>query len=365
MKEYTIAVIPGDGIGQEVAPEGIKALDAASELLGGFRLKTETFPWGCSYYLNHGRMMPPDGLKILEPFDAIYFGAVGFPSVPDSVSLRGLRLAICQGFDQYANVRPSYLLPGIAGPLRGKTAGDVDFVVVRENTEGEYSGASGRPHRGSPLEVALQTIVFTRAGVERIVRFAFELARKRPRRHLASVSKSNAQEYVFGMWDEIFEALAAEYSDVTTERVLVDAMAARFVLHPESVDVVVASNLHADILTDLGGAICGSLGVAPSANLNPERLFPSMFEPIHGSAPDIFGRNVANPIAMIWSGALMLEHLGETQAADLIVSAIQATTAEGRVLTPDLGGRAMTTDVGGAIVAHMRTLADADRQART
>ena len=359
MNDYNIAVIPGDGIGQEVAPEGIKVLDAASERVGGFRLNYETFPWGCSYYLAHGQMMPQDGLKILEPFDAIYFGAVGFPSVPDSISLRGLRLAICQGFDQYANVRPSYLLPGVDGPLRDKTAGDVDFVVVRENTEGEYSGAGGRTHQGSPLEVALQTVVFTRAGVERIMRFAFELAQGRPRKRLASVSKSNAQEHIFGMWDEIFAALAAEYPDVSTERVLVDAMAARFVLHPESVDVVVASNLHADILTDLGGAICGSLGVAPSANLNPERRFPSMFEPIHGSAPDIFGQNVANPIAMIWSGAMMLEHLGETPAASLIVSAIKATTAQGRVLTPDLGGTATTTDVGDAIVVNMRTLADA------
>jgi len=355
-----IAVIPGDGIGQEVAPVGIKALETASELVGGFRLNLETFPWGCSYYLSHGRMMPQDGLKTLESFDAIYFGAVGFPSVPDSVSLRGLRLAICQGFDQYANVRPSYLLPGVSGPLRDKTVGDVDFVVVRENTEGEYSGAGGRPHLGSPLEVAVQTVVFTRAGVERIMRFAFDLARRRPRKRLASVSKSNAQEHIFSMWDEIFDSISLEYPDVSTERVLVDAMAARFVLHPESLDVIVASNLFADILTDLGGAICGSLGVAPSANLNPERHFPSMFEPIHGSAPDIFGQNVANPIAMIWSGAMMLEHLGEAQAADLILAAIKATAAEGCVLTPDLGGEATTTEVGDAIAAKMRALVETD-----
>jgi tartrate dehydrogenase/decarboxylase/D-malate dehydrogenase len=355
---YNIAVIPGDGIGQEVTPVGIKAVQAACELVGGFSVGFETFPWGCAHYLTHGRMMPQDGLQTLEPFDAIYFAAVGFPTVPDPISLRGLRLAICQGFDQYANVRPSLLLPGVDSPLKGKRVGDIDFVVVRENSEGEYTGAGGRSHLGFPHEVAVQTSVFSRAGVERIIRFAFELAKARPNRQLASVSKSNAQEHIFGLWDEVFESVSQEYPDIATERVLVDAMAARFVLQPESLDVVVASNLFADILTDLGAAVCGSLGVAPSANLNPERRFPSMFEPIHGSAPDIYGRGIANPIAMMWSGAMMLEHLGQAPAADLIVSAIKAVTAEGRTLTPDLGGAATTGEVGDAVVAKMQELTD-------
>lgn len=357
MKDYAIALIPGDGIGQEVTPEGVKVLQAAAELDGGFRITFEAFPWGCDYYLAHGEMMPHNGLQILEPFDAIYFAAVGFPSVPDTISLRGLRLAICQGFDQYANIRPSHLLPGIRSPLRDKGVGDIDLIVVRENTEGEYAGAGGRSHRGFPYEVAVQSAVFTRSGVERIIRFAFEMARSRPRKRLASVSKSNAQEYIFGLWDEVFEEVAVEYPEVTTERVLVDAMAYRFVLRPESLDVVVASNLHADILTDLGAALCGSLGMAPSGNVNPERRYPSMFEPIHGSAPDIVGRGIANPIAMIWSGAMMLAHLGEARAADRIVAALEATTAEGQRLTPDVGGHAKTSEVGDAVVTHMRRLA--------
>jgi tartrate dehydrogenase/decarboxylase/D-malate dehydrogenase len=353
MHDYSIAVIAGDGIGQEVCPEGLKVLAAAAEIISSFRLHAEFFPWGCEYYSKHGKMMASDALKILEGFDAIYFGAVGFPSVPDHVSLHGLRLPICQGFEQYANLRPSLLLPGVSSPLRAKLAGDIDFVVVRENTEGEYTGAGGRVHRGLPIEVAVETAVFSRVGVERVVRFAFEHARNRIRKRLSSVTKSNAQRHTLTLWDEIFDQVSAEYPDVATERVLVDAMAARFVLHPESPDVVVASNLFADILTDLGGAICGSLGMAPSGNLNPERHYPSMFEPIHGSAPDIAGQGIANPIAMIWSGALMLDFLGEPEASDLIMDAIQAVTREGRVLTPDLGGSARTVDVGGAIIAHM------------
>jgi len=353
MQDYRIAVIPGDGIGQEVCPEGLKVLDAAADISGAFRLHYDRFPWGCEYYLAHGQMMADDALKTLEQFDAIYFGAVGFPTVPDHITLHGLRLPICQGFDQYANLRPSILLPGVQSPLRGKEQGDIDFIVVRENTEGEYIGAGGRAHHGLPIEVAVETSVFSRAGVERVIRFAFELAWNRPRRKLASVTKSNAQRHTLTLWDEIFEEVSAQYPDVTTERVLVDAMAARFVLQPESLDVVVASNLFADILTDLGGAICGSLGIAPSANLNPERAYPSMFEPIHGSAPDIAGQGIANPIAMIWSGAMMLDFLGQTQTADLMMSAIKTLTSEGRVLSPDLGGRARTVEVGDEIVAQM------------
>lgn len=357
MKDYNIAVIPGDGIGKEVTPEGIKVLEMAAEVTGEFRLHFDMFPWGSSYYLSHDRMMPEEGLKILESFDAIYFGAVGFPTVPDQITLRGLRLAICQGFDQYANVRPTILLPGIKSPLHGKQPGDIDFIVVRENTEGEYSGAGGRVHQGLPLEAAVGTSIFTRIGVERIVRFAFDLAQSRSRKLLTSATKSNAQEHVFSLWDEVVEEIGQEYPEVKVERVLIDALAARFVLQPESLDVVVASNLFADILTDLGGAISGSLGVAPSANLNPERRFPSMFEPIHGSAPDIYGKGIANPIAMIWSGAMMLNFLGETQAADLINSAISAVTASGRVLTPDLNGSATTYEVGEAIITELRVLA--------
>lgn len=296
--------------------------------------------------------MPDDSLKLLEAFDAIYFGAVGYPGVPDSISIK-LRLSICQGFDQYANIRPTILLPGICSPLHNKKTEDIDFIVVRENTEGEYTGAGGRSHKGFPQETAIQTAVFTRSGIERVVRYAFQLAQKRPRKRLASVSKSNAMEFVFGLWDEVFQDIAQEYPEVSVERVLVDAMAARFVLQPESLDVVVASNLFADILTDLGAAIAGSLGMEPTGNLNPERNFPSMFEPIHGSAPDISGKNIANPIGMIWSGALMLEFLGEVQAADLVLSAIKAVTTRGHPLTRDIGGSASTVEVGEAIVAQL------------
>jgi tartrate dehydrogenase/decarboxylase/D-malate dehydrogenase len=356
--DYRVAVIAGDGIGQEVCPEGLKVLSAAAEITNAFELHVESFPWGCEYYLEHGKMMADDALETLQEFDAIYFGAVGFPTVPDNVSLHGLRLPICQGFEQYANLRPSLLLPGVPSPLRAKQVGDIDFVVVRENTEGEYTGAGGRVHQGLPIEVAIETAFFSRFGVERVIRFAFELARSRTRKKLSSVTKSNAQRHTLTLWDEVFGQIAADYPDVTTERVLVDAMAARFVLHPESLDVIVASNLFADILTDLGGAICGSLGMAPSGNLNPERTYPSMFEPVHGSAPDIAGRGIANPIAMIWSGALMLDFLGEAESSGLIMEAIRAVTSEGRVLTPDLGGKASTVAVGDAIVAKVRRVVE-------
>jgi tartrate dehydrogenase/decarboxylase/D-malate dehydrogenase len=356
MRDYTIAVIPGDGIGNEVVPEAVRVLDAAGDVTASYKLRYEPFPWGCEHYLKHGEMMARNGLDLLRPFDAIFFGAVGFPTVPDHVSLRGLRLPICQGFEQYVCYRPSVLLPGVRSPLAGKRPGDVDFVVVRENTEGEYSGAGGRSHQGLPIEVAVQTAVFTRVGVERVVRYAFELARRR-RKKLVSATKSNAQPHALTLWDEVAEAVSREFADVAMERVLIDALAARFVLAPESLDVVVASNLFGDILTDLGAAICGSMGLAPSGNINPEREYPSMFEPVHGSAPDIVGKGVANPIAQVESGAMMMEHLGEKAAADLIDAAVRAVLAEGRVLTPDLGGTARTSEVTEAVLARMRAAA--------
>jgi tartrate dehydrogenase/decarboxylase/D-malate dehydrogenase len=354
MRELNIAVIPGDGIGEEVAPEGMRVLDALAELTGAFRMHYEYFPWGCKYYLQNGRMMAEDGLEILRGFDAIYFGAVGFPTVPDHISLRGLRLPICQGFEQYVCYRPSKILPGVKSPLAGKSVGDIDFVVIRENTEGEYAGAGGRAHRGLPEEVAIETSIFTRVGVERVVRYAYHLAQGRPRRHLVSATKSNAQQHGMTFWDDVVSEVGREFPDVKTERVLIDALSARFVLRPESLDVVVASNLFGDILTDLGAAICGSMGIAPSGNINPERTYPSMFEPVHGSAPDIVGKGIANPIAMIWSGAMMLDFLGEPDAARLVESAIQAVTADGSQLTPDLGGRATTQQVTDAVIARLR-----------
>ncbi|HSD66122.1 MAG TPA: tartrate dehydrogenase [Vicinamibacteria bacterium] len=353
MRDHAIAIVPGDGIGTEVVPEAVRVLDAAAEITASFRLKYERFPWGCEYYLKHGEMMAPNGLELLRPFDAIFFGAVGFPTVPDHVSLRGLRLPICQGFEQYVCYRPSVLLPGVKSPLAGKRPGDVDFVVIRENTEGEYAGAGGRSHQGLPIEVAVQTAVFTRVGVERVVRYAFQLSRRR-RKKLVSATKSNAQQHALTLWDEVAEAVGRDFPDVAMERVLIDALAARFVLAPESLDVVVASNLFGDILTDLGAAICGSMGLAPSGNINPEREYPSMFEPVHGSAPDIVGRGIANPVAQIESGAMMIEFLGEEAAAALVRAAVRAVLAEGRTLTPDLGGTARTSDVTDAVLAKLR-----------
>jgi tartrate dehydrogenase/decarboxylase/D-malate dehydrogenase len=351
MNTYRIALIPGDGIGGEVAPEGVRVLEAAAG--SSFRLAFTSFPWGCQYYLKHGRMIAEDALEILKGFDAIYFGAVGFPGVPDHVSLRGLRLPICQGFDQYVCLRPSLLLPGVRSPLAGKKPGEIDFVVIRENTEGEYAGAGGRSHRGLPEELAVETSVFTRTGVERIVRYAFRLAQSR-RKKLVSATKSNAQQHSMTFWDEVVDALAPQFPDVMVERVLIDALAARFVLKPESLDVVVASNLFGDILTDLGAAVVGGLGIAPSGNIDPERRRPSMFEPVHGSAPDIAGMGIANPIAMIWCGAMMLDFLGEKPVAGRILDAIRSVTAEGRVLTPDLGGRSTTGQVTDAILSRVK-----------
>ena len=355
MKQYKIAVIPGDGIGKELAPHGVRILDAAAAACGNFGLTYEYFPWGCEYYLEHKEMMPANGLDILKPFDAIYFGAVGYPElVPDDISLHGLLIKIRLGFDQYICLRPCTLLPGVPTPLGGKKPGDIDFITVRENTEGEYAGAGGRMHPGQPMELAIETSVFTRVGVERVIRHAFELARSRPRKLLASATKSTAQKHTMTFWDNIFDEVAKEYPEVKTERVLIDAMAARLVLKPESLDVVVASNLFGDILTDIGGAITGSLGLSASGNIDPERRYPSMFEPVHGSAPDIYGQGVANPIAMAWSGAMMLDFLGEKRGGAFIEEAIKAVTAEGKMLTPDLGGTASTTQVADALIEKIR-----------
>jgi tartrate dehydrogenase/decarboxylase/D-malate dehydrogenase len=347
LKTYRIASIPGDGIGNEVIPAGIELLNRVAD---GFRLQLENFDWSSERYKRTGAYIPEGGLEKLKTFDAIFFGAVGAPDVPDHLSLWGLRLPICQGFDQYANVRPSRLLPGIPSPMRN--AHEIDWVIVRENTEGEYSGSGGRVHRGLPEEVATETSVFTRKGVERVHRFAFELARKRPRKHLTLVTKSNAQRHGMVLWDEIFHEVASQYSDVATDRILVDAATTRMVLKPAAIDVMVASNLHADVLSDLAAALSGSLGIAPTANLNPERRFPSMFEPIHGSAFDITGKGVANPIATFWTASMMLEHLGEAQAAARIMRAVEKVTAA-KVFTPDLGGRASTREVTDAVLAAL------------
>ncbi len=345
MKSYRIAAIPGDGIGNEVIPAGIEVLDALAAK-EGFRLAFERFDWGSERYRNTGAYIPDGGLERLKTFDAIFFGAVGAPEVPDHISLWGLRLPICQGFDQYANVRPSRVLPGVTSPLAGGK--DIDWVIIRENSEGEYSGSGGRVHKGLPGELATETSVFTRVGVERIHRFAFELARKRPRKLLTLVTKSNAQRHGMVLWDEIFYEVAKKYPEVKTDRILVDAMTTRMVLKPGSLDTIVASNLHADILSDLAAALSGSLGIAPTANLNPERKFPSMFEPIHGSAFDITGKGVANPIATFWTAAMMLEHLGEPKAAARLMRAIERTTEE-QVFTPDLGGVHDTRAVTNAV----------------
>jgi tartrate dehydrogenase/decarboxylase/D-malate dehydrogenase len=350
MKTYRIAAVPGDGIGKEVIEAGIAVLNAVAARDGGFALEVETFPWGTDYYFEHGRMMPEDALATLKPFDAIYFGSAGDPRVPDHISLWGLRLAICQPFDQYANVRPARLLPGIEGPLRGVGAAELDWIIVRENTEGEYAGAGGRVHTGLPEEVGLDVSVFTRTGVERVQRFALELARSRPRKKLTLVTKSNAQRHGLVMWDAVFEAVKGDYPEVETDKMLVDAMTTRMVLNPKSIDVVVATNLHADVLSDLAAALSGSMGIAPTANLNPERSYPSMFEPIHGSAFDIMGKGIANPVGALWSASMMLDHVGESKAAAALMSAIETYTGSDADKPRDLGGTATTADVTEAII---------------
>ncbi len=358
MKSYRIAAIPGDGIGTEVVSAGLEVLQALAARDGGFGLAVDRFDWGGDYYRKHGRMMPEDGLERIRHHDAILFGSAGHPEIPDHVTLWGLRLAICQGFDQYANVRPIRLLPGIASPLRGVAGPELEWAIVRENSEGEYAGVGGRAHRFSPLEVATDVAVFTRAGVERIMRFAFGLARSRPRKFLTVVTKSNAQRHGMVLWDEIAAEIAREFPDVAWDRVLVDAMTMRMVLKPQSLDTIVATNLHADILSDLAASLAGSPGIAPTANLNPERAFPSMFEPIHGSAFDIMGRGIANPIGTFWSSVLLLEHVGEPRAAARLMRAIERVTADMKFHTPDLGGSARTSDVTNAVIEAIRAAND-------
>jgi tartrate dehydrogenase/decarboxylase/D-malate dehydrogenase len=354
-KIFKIAAIPADGVGKEVVAAGRKVLDTlAAQSQGRFAFEWTEFPWGCEYYEQTGRMMAADGLQTLQAFDAIYFGAVGWPGVPDHVSLWGLRLNITQNFDQWANIRPVKFLPGVVSPLRKADDHELDWVVVRENSEGEYAGLGGRnlSGRGVGNEVALQTALFTEKGCERIVRFAFDLARTRRVKKVSNVTKSNAQQFGMVLWDEVFARVAGDYPDVQTESVLVDAMSAKFILHPEDLSVVVASNLNADILSDLGSALAGSLGVAASANLNPEGRFPSMFEPVHGSAPDIAGQGISNPIGAIASAALMLEHFGLDVEARRVEAAIEAATGSG-VLTRDIGGSATTDEMTDAVIAAL------------
>ena len=353
MREYTIAAIPADGIGTEVIAAGLEVLDTLANVDGGFRLSVEHFDWGSEYYKQHGVMMPSDGCEQLRKFDAIYFGAVGAPDVPDHVTLWGLRLNICQPFDQYANVRPTRILPGIKSPLAGIRPEDLDWVIVRENSEGEYAGHGGRSHRGFSEEVATEVSIFTRSGVARIMRFAFQLAESRPRKLLTVVTKSNAQRNGMVMWDEIAAEVAAEFPDVTWDKMLVDAMTVRMTLKPQSLDTIVATNLHADILSDLAAALAGSLGIAPTANLNPDRTYPSMFEPIHGSAYDIAGKGIANPIATFWTACMMLDHLGEFEASAHLMRAIEKVTADPTLHTPDLGGPATTRKVTDAVIAAL------------
>ncbi|MGC8470583.1 MAG: tartrate dehydrogenase [Acetobacteraceae bacterium] len=354
MKTYRIAAIPGDGIGTEVVGAGVEVLAALAAREGGFAFAFDHFDWGGEYYKKHGRMMPEDGREQIRHHDAILFGSAGHPEIPDHITLWGLRLAICQPFDQYANVRPTRILPGITSPLRGVGGPELDWVIVRENSEGEYAGVGGRVHQGMAEEAATDVSLMTRAGVTRIMRFAFRLAQSRPRKLLTVVTKSNAQRHAMVMWDEVAAAVAGEFPAVSWDKMLVDAMTMRMVLRPATLDTIVASNLHADILSDLAAALAGSLGIAPTANLNPERKFPSMFEPIHGSAFDIMGKGIANPIGTFWSGVLMLEHLGEAGAAARLMKAIERVTADPRLHTPDLGGRADTRTVTEAVIGALR-----------
>jgi tartrate dehydrogenase/decarboxylase/D-malate dehydrogenase len=353
MKVYRIATIPGDGIGKEVIPAGQRVLEALAATSSTFAFEFENFDWGADYYRRHGVMMPADGLDALRNADAILFGSAGDPDLPDHVTLWGLRLKICQGFDQYANVRPARILPGIDAPLKRCRPQDLDWVIVRENSEGEYSGVGGRVHAGHPIEVATEVTVLTRVGVERILRFAFVLAQSRPRKQLTVITKSNAQRHAMVMWDEIATQVAAEFPDVKWDKELVDAATARMVNRPSSLDTIVATNLHADILSDLAAALAGGLGIIPTGNIDPERRFPSMFEPIHGSAFDIIGKGLANPIGTFWSVVMLLEHLGETEAAKRVMRAIETVTADPALHTRDLGGSADTAQVTAAVCARI------------
>jgi tartrate dehydrogenase/decarboxylase/D-malate dehydrogenase len=353
MKTYKIACIPGDGIGQEVVPAGQAVLEALALAQSRFHFEFHAFDWGGDYYRRHGVMMPADGLDALRPMDAILFGSAGDPQIPDHITLWGLRLKICQGFDQYANVRPTRILPGIDGPLKRCTPAQLDWVIVRENSEGEYAGVGGRAHQGHPIEVATDVSMMTRVGVERIMRYAFRLAQSRPRKLLTVVTKSNAQRHAMVMWDEIAREISLEFPDVRWDKELVDACTARMVNRPATLDTVVATNLHADILSDLAAALAGSLGIAPTGNIDPERRYPSMFEPIHGSAFDIMGQGLANPIGTFWSCVMLLEHIGLPEEAARLMRAIEAVTADVRLHTRDLGGQAGTQQVTDAVCQHL------------
>ena len=353
-KEYRIAAIGGDGIGVEVVDACLEVLTVLADRADGFAFAVTKFDWSTERYKRTGAFMPADGADQLRAFDAILFGAVGAPDVPDHLTLWGLRLSICQPLDQYANVRPIRVLPGIQSPLRHVNGAELDWVIVRENSEGEYAGHGGRSHPGLPLEVATDVSIFTRAGIERIMRFAFGLAQSRPRKLLTVVTKSNAQRHGMVLWDQIAAEIAPEFPDVAWDKMLVDAMTVRMTLKPASLDTIVATNLHADILSDLAAALAGSIGLAPTANLNPERDSPSMFEPIHGSAFDITGKGVANPVGTFWTAAMMLDHLGEKSAAESLMLAVEAVTANQDLHTPDLGGTATTRAVTDAVIAALR-----------
>ena len=353
MKTYQIACIPGDGIGKEVIPAGQQVLEALAKSDGTFAFDFRTFGWGGDWYRAHGEMMPANGLDEIRDADAILFGSAGDPQIPDHVTLWGLRLKICQGFDQYANVRPTRILPGIDAPLKRCAPKDLDWVIVRENSEGEYAGVGGRAHQGHPIEVATDVSMMTRAGVERIMRFAFKLAQSRPRKLLTVVTKSNAQRHAMVMWDQIANEISREFPGVKWDKELVDACTARMVNRPASLDTLVATNLHADILSDLAAALAGSLGIAPTGNIDPERRYPSMFEPIHGSAFDIMGKGLANPIGTFWSCVMLLEHIGEPAAAARLMKAVESVTANPELHTGDLGGRATTKQVTAAVVGQL------------